>query len=238
MDSPVFRTFAFEPPQWRTSGRTNLRTGVLFIGTILWMPAYLWAGDRLLRGRWQLQAAETRLVLIALTVAGILLVAGWSFVIPRWRLRLLHWRNRTGRRALSLAALQSMSPSDFESYVAARIFARQGYRVENTPDTKDGGVDILVTDPDGAQAIVQCKRYSGTVGVAAIRDLYGTMTHRGTSHGYLVTTGRISSDARAWAADKEIGLIDGRRLVALAKAEPHPRSTTYLRKLSETDASL
>ncbi|MCB0129255.1 MAG: restriction endonuclease, partial [Caldilineaceae bacterium] len=52
------------------------------------------------------------------------------------------------------------------------------------------------------------------------RDLYGTMIHAGAVRSYLITTGRISREAREWAAGKSIGLIDGARLAELARAEP------------------
>ena len=76
-------------------------------------------------------------------------------------------------------------------------------------------------DRFGNLAVVQCKRYRGTVGAATLRDLYGTMLHTGATHAYLVTSGRISRDAREWVRGKPIGLIDGARLVKLAEAEPH-----------------
>ncbi len=117
-------------------------------------------------------------------------------------------------------ALYRLTPSQFEEYVAQRLFARQGYAVENTPDVADGGVDIFVTDSRGRRAVVQCKRYHGTVGEAVVRDLYGTMLHNGAAMGYLVTAGAISEAARQWAAGKSIFLIDGHELEQLAKAEP------------------
>ena len=112
--------------------------------------------------------------------------------------------------ALSLAQLRELTPSQFEAYVAYRLFERKGYRVDNIRDTKDGGIDILVTDGMGQQAIVQCKRYRGTVGAPIVRDLYGTMIHHGAGYAYLVTNSTFSEEARIWAAGKPIELIDGR----------------------------
>ena len=111
-----------------------------------------------------------------------------------------------------------MTPSQFEAYVAYRLFERRGYRVNNVRDTKDGGIDIVVTDEWGQQAIVQCKRYRGTVGAPIVRDLYGTMIHSGVGYAYLVTNSNFSDEARQWAAGKPIELIDGRRLVELSQA--------------------
>jgi restriction system protein len=119
-----------------------------------------------------------------------------------------------------LEQTRALSPTDFEAYVAYRLFARQGYRVENLRAVKDGGIDLIVTDRQGRRAIVQCKRYRSTVGEAALRDLYGTMIHDGASMAFMITTGSLSAAARRWAAGKPIVLIDGARLVELAHAEP------------------
>jgi restriction system protein len=214
------RTFAFERPRWRAPGGTNVRTGVLSIGTLLWLALYVGLGSRLLaRNVYALDRRDG--ALIALTVAlGVAVVVGWRRVWPRWRAR-LDARRFGEWRALSVSQLQALTPSEFEAYVAARIFERQGYTVENTPDVKDGGIDIRVRDRFGNLAVVQCKRYRSTVGAATVRDLYGTMLHAEATHAYLVTSGRISRDAREWTRGKPIGLIDGARLVKLAQAEPH-----------------
>ena len=102
--------------------------------------------------------------------------------------------------------------------MARRLFVRKGYSANNTRDVKDGGIDVLVTDRFGQTAVVQCKRYKGTVGEPIVRDLYGTMIGNGASYAYLVTTGSISDEAQRWAAGKPIALIDGRQLVELARA--------------------
>ena len=56
---------------------------------------------------------------------------------------------------------------------------------------------------------IQAKRYKNVVGVAAVRDLYGTMINEGASKGILVTTSHYGPDAYDFAKDKPIELIDG-----------------------------
>jgi len=128
-------------------------------------------------------------------------------------------RPQTRRRwkALRPEQIAELSPSDFEAYVADRLFAQRGYRVHNTRDTKDGGIDVLITDRLGQKAIAQCKRYSNTVGAGVVRELYGTMIHEQAAFAYLVTSGAISKDARKWAQGKPIELIDGKELEGLSK---------------------
>lgn len=209
-------TFDFRPPRWHPPEQVNIRTSLLAAGSGLWLLLYAWLALRLWRGF--PVADRPNLLLIGLSIAlGVLLILAWRKLTPKWSLR---WRARQRWSALEIDAMQRLTPSEFETYVAQRLFVRQGYQVFNTPDVKDGGVDILLTDAYGDLAVVQCKRYKGTVGEATVRDLYGAMFHAGATQAYLVTSGSISESARRWAYGKPIELIDGERLVQLAKSEP------------------
>ncbi len=187
----------------------------MLLATAAWVGIYLFLGYRLwqsgvnLGDRLSLGLAGLSIVL------GVGLVFGWR---GRWRLW-MQQRRRSQWPPLNLEELQQISPSDFEAYVAHRLFRRKGYAVVNTQDVKDGGVDVLVTDRLGQTAVVQCKRYRGTVGEAVVRDLLGTMVHNRAAYGYLVTTGNISAAAEAFAAGKPISLIDGPLLVELSRAD-------------------
>ena len=216
------RVYAFRPPLWRTVEQLNLRTAAISLGSLLWLALYVWIGLRLVHRGLAGFTTSDLLAIVLCIFSGVLLAIGWRMLYPRWRWRWLRGRRAIYRRALSLVELQALSPSEFEEYVAQRLFARHGYQVHNMPDVKDGGIDVVVTDRHGRKAVVQCKRYTGTVGEPAIRDLYGTMIHSDAQQAYLVTTGRFSTAAREWVADKPIDLIDGERLVRLSRTEPQP----------------
>jgi restriction system protein len=89
--------------------------------------------------------------------------------------------------------------------------------VQNTQDTADHGIDLVVTLPQLGLGLVQCKRYRGTVGEPIVRDLYGTLMHERANYGWLATTGGISRQARGWATGKPIDLWDGQKLVEYAR---------------------
>ncbi len=214
------RIFAFDPPRWRAPAQTNLRTALLLLSSLAWLALYAWLSWRLWQAGAHWSNPLNRALIAICLVGGLALAVGWRIISPRWALRLRMWPG--SHRAMSLERIQALTPSQFEEYVAQRLFARQGYRVHNTPDVKDGGIDVLVEDGSGGLAVVQCKRYAGVVGESTVRDLYGTMMHAGASRAYLVTTGRISDAARRWAVDKPIELIDGRELVRLVQADPQP----------------
>ncbi|MEZ4634382.1 MAG: restriction endonuclease [Caldilineaceae bacterium] len=104
-----------------------------------------------------------------------------------------------------------MDPIAFERFVGQH-FAKMGYKVENTRASGDEGIDLIIRS-GRRMAVVQCKRYGGTVGQPVVRDLYGVMVHTGADEAYLVTTGTLSRAAVDWAAGKPIHLVDGHRLV-------------------------
>ena len=77
-------------------------------------------------------------------------------------------------------------------------FSSGGGEVKVTQASRDGGVDAVAFDPDpirGGKIVIQAKRYTNTVGVAAVRDLYGTVLNEGATKGILVTTSDYGPDA-------------------------------------------
>ncbi len=111
-------------------------------------------------------------------------------------------------------------PSGFEELVA-RLYEQMGYDVELTSQSRDGGVDLYArrTNEAGVEEIaVQCKHYSGTVGVAEARALYGVVSaEQRLARGVLVTSGSFSAGCQSFAHKtsrhkKRIDLIDGERL--------------------------
>jgi restriction system protein len=130
-----------------------------------------------------------------------------------------------GREVLSGVSegtnLALMEWEEFEHLVRQlleREFAAGSAEVRVTQASRDGGVDAVVFNPDpihGGKFVVQAKRYTNTVPVAAVRELWGTMSHERASKGILVTTATFGPDAYEFAKDKPISLIDGSNLLFL-----------------------
>ncbi|MEN3370666.1 MAG: restriction system protein [Verrucomicrobiota bacterium] len=113
--------------------------------------------------------------------------------------------------------LMDLTPTEFEQLVA-NLFDRIGIEAKLTRSHRDGGVDVIGFDKRpvlGGKVVIQAKRYRHTVGVSAVRDLYGTMQHEGANKGILVTTAGYGPDAFTFASDKPIELIDGSGLLYL-----------------------
>lgn len=113
--------------------------------------------------------------------------------------------------------LMDLSPFEFENLVG-NLFSQMGLETRQTQASRDGGVDCVAFDTRpilGGKVVIQAKRYSNTVGVSAVRDLYGTMMNEGATKGILVTTSGYGKDAFNFAKDKPIELIDGGGLLYL-----------------------
>jgi restriction system protein len=123
--------------------------------------------------------------------------------------------------------LASMDWQDFENLIReifAKEFSSHGGEVKITRASRDGGVDAIAFDHDpirGGKIIIQAKRYTNTVGVSAVRDLYGTVQHEGAMKGILVTTANFGNDAYEFAKDKPITLISGSELLGLLERHGH-----------------
>jgi restriction system protein len=115
--------------------------------------------------------------------------------------------------------LASMPWEDFEHLVRElfeKEFASRGGEVKITQASRDGGVDAIAFDPDpitGGKIVNQAKRYTRTVGVSAVRDLFGTVMNEGASKGILVTTADYGPDAHQFASGKPLTLLSGSHLL-------------------------
>lgn len=125
--------------------------------------------------------------------------------------------------AQTLEDLLALSPDDFEALIA-KLFETYGHRTEIMGGNGDHGVDVVVATSEGEKWIVQCKRYSGSVGEPVVRDLYGTLLHEDAQKAYLITTGGLTRQAVAWAEGKPIVLYDGEGLVRLIRRTQSART--------------
>jgi SNF2 family DNA or RNA helicase len=126
----------------------------------------------------------------------------------------------TTKRKKTSDDFDRMLPEDFEKSVL-RIFENFGYKASLTKASSDGGIDINLSRPSFGKvekSIVQCKRYSNTIGVKAIREFMGViLADRSIAKGYFVTSSNFSKQAVELAEDSgQIELIDGIRLKELA----------------------
>jgi restriction system protein len=123
--------------------------------------------------------------------------------------------------------LAAMDWTEFEHLIRELFeneFSSAGGEVKVTQASRDGGVDAVAFDPDpirGGKIVIQAKRYTNTVGVAAVRDLYGTVVNEGANKGILVTTSDYGPDAYEFARGKPLTLLNGANLLHLLAKHGH-----------------
>ena len=113
--------------------------------------------------------------------------------------------------------LMDLTPNEFEGLVT-NLFSTMGLDTRQTRPSRDGGVDCVAFDPRpvlGGKVVIQAKRYKNTVGVSAVRDLFGTVQNEGASKGILVTTSGYGKAAFDFARGKPLELLDGSNLLHL-----------------------
>lgn len=123
--------------------------------------------------------------------------------------------------------LAAMDWEDFEHLIRELFeqeFSKNGGEVKITQASRDGGVDAVAFDPDpirGGKIVIQAKRYTNTVGVSAVRDLYGTVMNEGATKGILVTTADYGPDSYDFAKGKPLTLLTGANLLHLLAQYGH-----------------
>lgn len=122
-------------------------------------------------------------------------------------------------------ALNDMSWTEFELLVG-EAFHLQGYKVVETGGAgPDGGID-LVLNKGSEKFLVQCKQWKAfKVSVTVVRELYGVMAAQGAAGGFVVTSGRFTEDAIAFAKGRNIKLVDGPLLHNLIRQVKNARGT-------------
>ena len=176
-------------------------------------------------------ALETGLGVVAL-LAVLLGASGWLVaagvgLLVSLDIAVAVVRHRRRRRWLrSLQAFLALSPTGFEQAVAG-LLRRLGYRhVRAVGGAGDLGVDIVCRGGAGELVVVQCKRHAlgHRVGSPDIQRFIGmAFIHHHAARAIFVTTSEYTQAARHLARGHRIQLIDGDRLVDLAKGNPRRR---------------
>jgi restriction system protein len=115
------------------------------------------------------------------------------------------------------SGVQTLSWQDFERLVGEG-FRHRGFQVTQRGGAgPDGGVDLALAKGH-ERFLVQCKQWRAQqVGVSVVRELYGVMAAERVAGGFVVTSGSFTKDARAFAAGRNIELLDGSALNELIR---------------------
>lgn len=150
-------------------------------------------------------------------VALLLLIPAPISAINSWRKRKLVDKQE------SMDTVRNLNWKEFEELVG-EAYRRQGYTVyENANAGPDGGIDLTLKK-DGEVILVQCKQWrSIKVGVEKVRELYGVQIAQNANRSILMTSGFFTQEAKNFAANKPIDLVEGTQLLDLIKTVQYQR---------------
>jgi restriction system protein len=164
--------------------------------------------DRFFRAGGDHYSALLKLMVLAVaTAAAVALIVSWikKLIRKKWYL------------SRDLGFIDRMPGGEFEALLKAH-FEQLGYRVSSTPATNDYGVDLVCRRRPGQrpaacawktdQLVVQAKRYSGKVGIAAVQQIIGGMRYYNAPVGLVVTNSYFTQNARKLAAHSNVILWD------------------------------
>jgi len=114
---------------------------------------------------------------------------------------------------------------DLEQRCAA-ILRRLGWAVEETPRSRDGGIDLIARrlDEVGVEdcLFVQCKDHARPVGVEVIRSLIGVLPTDRNTRAVIVSPEGLTTDAARLARERKVVVWDSSRLAELDSVQSAP----------------
>ncbi|WP_083613680.1 restriction endonuclease [Paenibacillus sp. P46E] len=112
-----------------------------------------------------------------------------------------------------IAEIDKMEGVQFEQYLG-HLFRSQGYKAEVTQAAGDYGAD-LVLSKDGKRIVVQAKRYGKNVGLKAVQEVRGAVSHYGASAAWVVTNRDYTEQAYKLAKSNNVRLIGREELIEM-----------------------
>ncbi|TXH84715.1 restriction endonuclease [Thauera aminoaromatica] len=116
--------------------------------------------------------------------------------------------------------------------LCCEFYRVKGIRAETTRLGADGGVDIRLFQDDAAPqrctAVVQCKAWNQAVGVKPVRELRGVMAHEKVEKAFFMAPNGFTDDAKAFAGENRITLLDGRLFLAMVERLPETQRQPLL----------
>lgn len=138
----------------------------------------------------------------------------------------------------SLDILDRVEWKRFED-LCCKFYQEKGIRAETTRLGADGGIDIRLfqdtSEPAQVTSIVQCKAWNQQVGVKPVRELRGVMAHERVEKAFFMAPNGFTDEARAFAADNRITLLDGKLFLAMLQRLPAASSKRLLAFATQGD---
>jgi len=161
--------------------------------------------------------------LIMMMLPSLVPLASFNFVMQFWGFILLclgtvavigghRLAPRSVRRYVPIPDIDAMSGYQFEVFLAS-LFRAKGYFVKQTGKTGDFGADLVI-ERGKIRAVVQAKRWSGSVGSEAIQQVVAAMAPYRANSAIVITNSTFTSHAQALAKANDVILWDRRALIS------------------------
>jgi restriction system protein len=102
--------------------------------------------------------------------------------------------------------IDTMDGIQFEHYLKL-LFQSQNYSVIGTPASSDFGADLVI-EREGKKIVVQAKRYSKNVGIDAIQQVIGSVSHYKADEAWVITNRDFTAAAYTLAESNNVKLIN------------------------------
>ena len=122
--------------------------------------------------------------------------------------------------------------------LCAAYFADAGFRTEIVHERADGSAQICLYAAGASEAsiLVHCKPWDAyPIGIKALRELRAAVGAANDPEVVLVTAGRFTPEAAAFAAKERIELIDGAALLEKLAALPPEKGAALLKLVTKGD---
>jgi len=206
--------FILAYPRWESENRDRSCDKRFRDNCIVWRPSYLYLDQYVI--------SSTR------PYNMVILVNKIRKRNPDLEIELCHEEERKGAKIYRMkeriqqcesiqGIIDSFSddPFEFEKFIA-KLYQKMGYDAECTPKTNDGGFDIKLRR-HAETGIVECKCYAQKIriGRPAIQKLVGANQMEKADRMIFVTTSDYSQEAKEYAENAGVELLNGKNVLAL-----------------------
>lgn len=138
------------------------------------------------------------------------LLAGSAIAVPAICVAINSCVCRHKRLKIGISTVDRMSGIEFEMFLKNH-FEALGYHVSTTPTTGDYGADLVLVG-HRERIVLQAKRYSGKIGIAAIQQIVAAKSYYGAGKAVVVTNSYFTKNAAVLARKNDVELWDRNKL--------------------------
>lgn len=113
---------------------------------------------------------------------------------------------------ITMETIDGYSGTEFEQFVGS-LFTLDGYQVGYTMTSNDKGIDVIAKR-NGISIGIQCKRYSSSVGIDAVQEVYAGKSFYGLNKAIVITNNYFTQAAIDLAKATDVTLWDRKILEA------------------------